>query len=51
MYVLCCFDDLCSHFVEEWVRIGAPAKAKVQADHASAAFEDQCSILEKVCTL
>ncbi|KAF8675917.1 hypothetical protein HU200_047415 [Digitaria exilis] len=35
------------HFVEEWVRIGAPAKAKVQADHASAAFEDQCSILEK----
>ncbi|KAK8453220.1 hypothetical protein SEVIR_5G247900v4 [Setaria viridis] len=35
------------HFVEDWVRIGAPAKAKVQADHASAAFEDQCSILEK----
>ncbi|PWZ32783.1 Carbonic anhydrase, chloroplastic [Zea mays] len=38
------------HFVEEWVRVGAPAKSKVLADHASAPFEDQCSILEKVRT-
>jgi len=38
------------HFVEEWVRIGAPAKTRVQADHASAPFEDQCSALEKVCS-
>ena len=38
----------CSHFVEEWVRIGAPAKTKVQADHASVPFEDPCSVLEKV---
>jgi carbonic anhydrase len=41
------FDPLSSHFVEEWVRIGGPAKTKVQADHASAPFEDQCSALEK----
>jgi carbonic anhydrase len=34
--------------VEEWVRIGGPAKTKVKADHASVPFEDQCSILEKV---
>ncbi|KAG0538637.1 hypothetical protein BDA96_03G253900 [Sorghum bicolor] len=36
------------HFVEEWVRIGGPAKTKVKTDHASVPFEDQCSILEKV---
>jgi carbonic anhydrase len=41
---------LSSHFVEEWVRVGAPAKSKVLADHASVPFEDQCSILEKVLT-
>nr|AYJ71801.1 beta-carbonic anhydrase 2P3a [Garnotia stricta var. longiseta] len=35
------------HFVEEWVRVGAPAKTKVLAEHASVPFEDQCSILEK----
>ncbi|TVU01155.1 hypothetical protein EJB05_53402 [Eragrostis curvula] len=35
------------HFVEDWVRVGSPAKAKVQAEHASAPFADQCSFLEK----
>jgi len=37
-----------SHFVEDWVRIGSPAKAKVEKEHASVPFDDQCSILEKV---
>nr|AYJ71809.1 beta-carbonic anhydrase 2P3b isoform B [Jansenella griffithiana] len=35
------------HFVEDWVRIGFPAKKKVQTQHASVPFDDQCSILEK----
>ena len=39
-----------SHFVEDWVRIGSPAKAKVHKEHASVPFDDQCSILEKVRT-
>jgi hypothetical protein len=40
----------CSHFVENWVKIGFPAKIKVKKDHASVPFDDQCSILEKVRT-
>jgi carbonic anhydrase len=39
-----------SHFVEDWVRIGFPAKIKVKKEHASVPFDDQCSILEKVRT-
>nr|AYJ71803.1 beta-carbonic anhydrase 2P3b isoform A [Garnotia stricta var. longiseta] len=35
------------HFVEDWVRIGFLAKKKVQKEHASVPFDDQCSILEK----
>ncbi|NP_001352816.1 uncharacterized protein LOC100275493 isoform 3 [Zea mays] len=35
------------HFVEDWVRIGSPAKNKVKKEHASVPFDDQCSILEK----
>ncbi|ONM39910.1 carbonic anhydrase3 [Zea mays] len=35
------------HFVENWVKIGFPAKIKVKKDHASVPFDDQCSILEK----
>ncbi|CAD6237754.1 unnamed protein product [Miscanthus lutarioriparius] len=35
------------HFVEDWVRIGFPAKVKVKKEHASVPFDDQCSILEK----
>jgi hypothetical protein len=34
--------------VEDWVRIGSPAKNKVKKEHASVPFDDQCSILEKV---
>jgi carbonic anhydrase len=40
----------CSHFVENWVKIGFPAKVKVKKEHASVPFDDQCSILEKVRT-
>ncbi|MGC5215899.1 carbonic anhydrase, partial [Klebsiella pneumoniae] len=35
------------HFVENWVKIGFPAKIKVKKHHASVPFDDQCSILEK----
>ncbi|KAG8077349.1 hypothetical protein GUJ93_ZPchr0007g5798 [Zizania palustris] len=35
------------HFVEDWVRTGFPAKKKVQTEHASLPFDDQCTILEK----
>uniref|UniRef100_A0A0E0FQ09 Carbonic anhydrase n=1 Tax=Oryza nivara TaxID=4536 RepID=A0A0E0FQ09_ORYNI len=35
------------HFVEDWVRTGFPAKKKVQTEHASLPFDDQCAILEK----
>lgn len=38
-----------SHFVEDWVKIGFIAKMKVKKEHASVPFDDQCSILEKVC--
>jgi carbonic anhydrase len=35
------------HFVEDWVRIGFPAKKKVQKECAEMSFEDQCAALEK----
>jgi carbonic anhydrase len=35
------------HFVEDWVRIGHPAKKKVQAECKSLSFDDQCGVLEK----
>ncbi|XP_039809246.1 carbonic anhydrase, chloroplastic-like isoform X3 [Panicum virgatum] len=35
------------HFVEDWVRIGYQAKKKVQKEHPTVPFDDQCSILEK----
>ena len=44
------FGGVPSHFVEDWVRIGFPAKVKVKKEHASVPFDDQCSILEKVRT-
>ena len=40
----------CSHFVEDWVRIGYPAKKKVQTECASLSVDDQCYALEKVHT-
>jgi len=35
------------HFVEDWVRIGFPAKKKVQNECSSMTFDDQCAVLEK----
>jgi carbonic anhydrase len=34
--------------VEDWVRIGQPAKKKVQTECKALNFDDQCSVLEKV---
>ncbi|MEI4914064.1 carbonic anhydrase, partial [Klebsiella pneumoniae] len=33
------------HFVEDWVRIGFPAKKKVQKECSSLSFDDQCAVL------
>ncbi|WP_205684482.1 carbonic anhydrase, partial [Acinetobacter baumannii] len=35
------------HFVEDWVRIGYPAKKKVQTECASLSFDNQCDVLER----
>ncbi|XBI12626.1 hypothetical protein VPH35_139469 [Triticum aestivum] len=35
------------HFVEDWVRIGFPARKKVKAKCSQMPFEDQCGVLEK----
>ncbi|WOL14467.1 carbonic anhydrase 2 [Canna indica] len=34
-------------FIEDWVKIGFPARNKVKADHASLPFEEQCTKCEK----
>nr|ADZ97026.1 carbonic anhydrase 3 [Flaveria anomala] len=34
-------------FIEDWVRVGLPAKSKVKAEHASASIDDQCVSCEK----
>ncbi|XP_052197973.1 carbonic anhydrase 2-like [Diospyros lotus] len=34
-------------FIEDWVRIGLPAKSKVKAEHGSAPLEVQCAYCEK----
>jgi hypothetical protein len=39
---------LASHFVEDWVRIGFPAKMKVKSECSELCFEEQCAVLEKV---
>ncbi|KAF2311407.1 hypothetical protein GH714_022736 [Hevea brasiliensis] len=35
-------------FVDDWVKIGLPAKAKVRAEHPNLSHEEQCHICEKV---
>ena len=37
-----------SHFVEDWVRIGYPARKKVKDECSEMPFEEQCGVLEKV---
>nr|ABC41658.1 carbonic anhydrase 3 [Flaveria pringlei] len=34
-------------FIEDWVRVGLPAKSKVKAEHGSASLDDQCVSCEK----
>lgn len=34
-------------FIEDWVKIGLPAKTKVTADHGNTPFGDQCAVCEK----
>ncbi|KAL5796969.1 hypothetical protein ACOSQ2_001789 [Xanthoceras sorbifolium] len=34
-------------FIEDWVKLGIPAKSKVIAEHGSLPFEDQCTYCEK----
>lgn len=45
-------DSFCSStvsdFIENWVKIGAPAKAKVKAENHHLDFAEQCTSLEKV---
>lgn len=36
-----------SDFIEEWVKICLPAKAKIKAECSSLSFEEQCNNLEK----
>uniref|UniRef100_A0A453SVI0 Carbonic anhydrase n=1 Tax=Aegilops tauschii subsp. strangulata TaxID=200361 RepID=A0A453SVI0_AEGTS len=36
------------HFVEDWVRIGYPARKKVKDECSEMPFEEQCGVLEKV---
>nr|AAO17574.1 carbonic anhydrase 3 [Flaveria bidentis] len=34
-------------FIEDWVKVGLPAKSKVKAEHGSASIDDQCVSCEK----
>ncbi|KAK4710537.1 hypothetical protein R3W88_005050 [Solanum pinnatisectum] len=36
-----------TEFIENWVKIGLPAKAKVIAEHPNITFEEQCKYCEK----
>ncbi|KAF3685958.1 Carbonic anhydrase [Capsicum annuum] len=36
-----------TEFIENWVKIGLPAKAKVLAEHPDSTFEEQCKYCEK----
>lgn len=42
------FSSTISDFIENWVKIGAPAKAKVKAESKHLDFTEQCTSLEKV---
>ncbi|KAF3339072.1 Carbonic anhydrase [Carex littledalei] len=36
-----------TEFIEDWVKIGLPAKKKVQAEHGSKSLDEQCTLCEK----
>ena len=40
--------DICSDFIHDWVKIGLPAKAKVESEWSDATFEEKCEHCEKV---
>lgn len=42
---------MCSDFIDEWVKIGLPAKVKVQAEFGDLPLEDQCKHCEKVSSI
>lgn len=37
-----------SDFIENWVKICAPAKTKIQSEGTELSFEDKCTNCEKV---
>jgi hypothetical protein len=39
---------MCSDFIDEWVKIGKPAKVKVIAEFGDLPFAEQCKHCEKV---
>jgi hypothetical protein len=41
---------MCSDFIEDWVKIGLPAKAKVKAEFSNAGLPELCGHCEKVKT-
>ena len=42
---------MCSDFIDEWVKIGLPAKVKVQAEFGDLPLEVQCKHCEKVSSI
>lgn len=46
--LMSCADDgsVSTDFIEDWVKIGLPAKDKVKAEHSNLSFDDQCAKLE-----
>lgn len=40
--------ELCSDFIDDWVKIGLPAKIKVLKEYEGYDFEEQCKFCEKV---
>lgn len=41
---MCMYSD----FIDEWLKIGIPAKAKVKENSGDLLFEEQCELCEKV---
>ena len=39
---------MCSDFIDEWLKIGLPAKLKVKANFGDLSIEEQCKNCEKV---
>lgn len=48
MHILLTLTTHCSDFIEDWVKIGLPARNKVKAENGSASFPELCTDCEKV---